>query len=99
MFRIAIPSSITHVSLCQPDFAVISILYSMLISDFSVPISINRFALAASFYIGHHVLVQWQGLENNFRSSLSLLSEILSNILNILHLELKLNHIVKKIAV
>ena len=85
----------TRVSLCQPDFAVISILYSMPISDFSVPISINRFALAASFYTGHHVLVQWQGLENNFRSSLSRLSEILSNILNILHLGLKLNHVVK----
>ena len=98
-FRIAIPSSITRVSLCQPDFAVISILYSMPISDFSVPISINRFTLAASFYREHHVLVQWQGLENSFRNSLSLLSEILSNILNILHLELKLNHVVKKIAV
>ena len=99
-FRIAIPSLITRVSLCQLDFAVISILYSMPRSDFSVPISINRFvSLPPSFYTEHHVLIQWQGLENSFRNSLSLLSEILSNILNILHLELKLNHIIKKIDV
>ena len=45
MFQIATTSSITHVSLCQPDLAVISISYS----DFSVPISINRFALAAIY--------------------------------------------------
>ena len=50
MFQIATTSSITRVSLCQPDLAVISISYSMPISDFSVPISINRFALAAIFY-------------------------------------------------
>ena len=50
MFQIATTSSITRVSLCQPDLAVISISYSMPISDFSVPISINRFALAVIFY-------------------------------------------------
>ena len=50
MFQIATTSSITRVSLCQPDLAVISISYSMPISDFLVPISINRFALAAIFY-------------------------------------------------
>ena len=50
MFQIATTSSITRVSLCQPDLVVISILYSMPISDFLVPISINRFALAAIFY-------------------------------------------------
>ena len=50
MFQIATTSLITRVSLCQPDLVVISISYSMPISDFSVPISINRFALAAIFY-------------------------------------------------
>ena len=52
MFQIATTSSINHVSMCQPDLAVISILYSMLISDFSVPISINRFTLATIFLPG-----------------------------------------------
>ena len=50
MFQIATTSLLTHISLCHPDIAVISILYSMPISDFSVAISINRFALAAIFY-------------------------------------------------
>ena len=89
MFQIATTSSITRVSLCHPDIAVFSISYSMPISDFLVPISINRFALASSFYREHHVLLPWQGLENNFRSSLSLLLEISSNVWNLGPPELK----------
>ena len=50
MFQIATTSPLTRLSLCHPDIAIISILYSMSISDFSVAISINRFALAAIFY-------------------------------------------------
>ena len=50
MFQIETTSPLTHLSLCHPDIAVISILYSMPISDFSVAISINRFALATIFY-------------------------------------------------
>ena len=89
MFQIATTSLITRVSLCQPDIAVFSILYLMPISDFLVPISINRFVLTSSFYREHHVLLPWQGLENNFRSSLSLLLEISSNVWNLGPPELK----------
>ena len=49
MFQIATTSSNTCVLLCQPDLAVISILYSMPISYFLVRISINRFDLASIF--------------------------------------------------
>ena len=49
MFQIATTSSNTRVLLCQPDLAVISILYSMPISYFLVRISINRFDLASIF--------------------------------------------------
>ena len=75
------------------DFVVISCLYSMLISEFSFPISKNRFAVAALFFtriscMTDHVR-SWQGLERNIRILLNLLSEILLIVWNLEPQELK----------
>ena len=49
MFEIATVLSITHVSMCHTNLWSFPVLYSMPISEFPIPSSKNRFALAALF--------------------------------------------------
>ena len=49
MFEIAMALSITHVSMCHTILRSFPVPYSMLISEFSLPNSKNRFAVAALF--------------------------------------------------
>ena len=49
MFEIATVLLISHVSMCHTNLSSFPVLYSMPISEFPIPSSKNRFALAALF--------------------------------------------------
>ena len=57
MFEIATVLSITHVSMCHTNLWSFPVLYSMPISEFPIPSSKNRFALAALFspFLSHTI--------------------------------------------
>ena len=92
MFEIAMVLSITHVSMCHTNLWSFPVLYSMPISEFPIPSSKNRFALAALFslFLSHTTMCDHCTVgRETYKMKLNPLSEILLIVWNLEHQELK----------